>query len=561
MRFDVTRVLFAWIAVCVLGLAGCGGQGQSETGPRYPNLVEPKFLADGRIDPAVLADEQILHRSNGSEPQTLDPHTGEGVPSSHVLRELVEGLVTKAPDGAIVPGQAESWTISEDGRVYTFTLREGLQWSNGDPLTAEDWVYSYRRALDPATGSKYGFLLYPIANARQIVAGDVEVETLGVQALDPRTVEITLASSTPYFLQLLTHSMAMPVHRATIEAHGDNWARPETFVGNGPFTLSEWRVQQHIKVDKNPLYRDAENVILDTIYFYPIEDQSSDLARFRAGEVDWTYELPNNQYRWIKENMADQLVVSPYLGIYYYGFNLTKPPFKDNPALRKALSLAIDRETITDKIAQFGEQPAYAFVPPGVAGYETYQHPWAAMTREERLALARQLYEEAGYSAENPLKTEIRYNTSENHKRIAVAVQAMWKDNLGADVAIVNEEWKVFLQTRKTKDVTQVYRAGWIGDYDDANSFLELNRSTSGLNDSAYMSPEYDALLDRAAQELDPETRRQIMLEAEMLLLEDMPVAPIYSYVTKRLVAPYVGGWENNIQDYHYGRYMYILKH
>ena len=561
MRFDVLRSKIALIAVLGLTLAGCGGESQTESGPRYPDLVEPKFLADGRIDPSVLAEEQVFHRANGSEVQTLDPHKGEGVPSSHVLRELTEGLVTKAPNGEIIPGQAASWNLSEDGLVYTFALRDGLKWSNGDPLTAEDWVYSYRRALNPATGSKYGFILYPIKNARKIVAGEMEPEDLGVQALDPDTVEITLGAPTPYFLQLLTHAMAMPVHRGTIEANGENWARPGTFVGNGAFTLSEWRVQQHIRVDKNPNYRGAENVILDTVYFYPIEDQSTDLARFRAGEVDWTYELPNNQYRWIKENMVDELVVTPYLGIYYYGLNLTKPPYKDNLPLRKALALAIDRETITGKIAQFGEQPAYGFVPPGVAGYANYEHPWAKLTREERLELARAYYAEAGYSADNPLKTEIRYNTSENHKRIAVAVQAMWNKNLGAETTIVNEEWKVFLQTRKTKDVTRVFRAGWIGDYDDANSFLELNRSTSGLNDSAYNSPEYDALLDRASVELDLDERRKIMLEAEELLLNDLPVIPIYSYVTKRLVAPYVGGWEANIQDYHYGRYMYILDH
>ncbi len=555
------RRLAALGALLIAGLVACSGDDTGPAGPRFPDLAAPAYLADGRIDPAVLADRQVLHRGNGSQPQTLDPHLGEGVPSSHVIRDLFEGLVTKAPDGSIIPGQAESWTVSDDGTVYTFRLRDGLLWSNGEPLTAADFVYAFRRAVDPATGSKYGFILYPIRNAEAIVAGEQPVESLGAEAVDARTLVVTLNSPTTYFLGLLTHSMAMPVHRGTIERHGDGWARPGTLVSNGAFLLSELNVQQHIRVDRNPRYWNAASVILDTVYFHPIEDQSTELSRYRAGELDWTSTVPNNQFRWIKDNLADELVIAPYLGIYYFGFNLTRPPFENNEALRKALSLAIDRDIITGKITQFGELPAYRFVPPGIPSYPLPRHPWEQLSQDERLELARQYYREAGYSEDNPLEVEIRYNTSENHKRIAVAIQAMWRYNLGVKTTLINEEWKVFLQNRKQKLVTEVYRAGWIGDYADADTFLTMHLSSSGLNDSAYRNPTYDTLLARANREKDPEKRRLILLEAENMLLDDHPVMPIYSYVTKRMVAPYVRGWQDNVLDHHYSRSMYLLKH
>jgi oligopeptide transport system substrate-binding protein len=550
----------ALIALLAAVLVGCLSDDPAPVGPRFPDLVEPAYDAAGRILPDRLAEQQVLHRGNGTQPQTLDPHRVEGIPASRIVRDLFEGLVTLAPDGAIVPGQAESWTVSDDGRVYTFRLREGLVWSNGDPLDARDFVYGFRRALDPATGSRFGHLLYAIENAEAVVNGELPPERLAVQAPDPRTVEIRLIAPTPIFIRRVAHTMAMPVHRASVETHGDAWARPDTMVSNGAFVLSELKVQQHIRIDRNPRFRDAASVILDTVYFHPIEDQSTELSRFRAGELDWTEGVPNNQFRWIQQNMADELTVAPYLGIYYFGFNVTRPPFEDQPALRKALSLAIDRDIITGKITQFGERPAYAFVPPGIDSYPAYEHPWAALSQQQRLDLARRYYREAGYSEDQPLEVEIRYNTSENHKRVAVAIQAMWRYNLGVKATLVNEEWKVFLQNRNQKQVTEVFRAGWIGDA-DATSFLEILLGDSGMNDTGYASARFDELMGRAAVEIDATARRDLLRRAEVLMLEDHPVMPIYSYVSKRLVAPYVGGWQPNVVDTHSSRYLYILKH
>ncbi|MEC9406052.1 MAG: peptide ABC transporter substrate-binding protein [Pseudomonadota bacterium] len=508
-----------------------------------------------------LATEQVLRKGNGAEPQTLDPHKAEGVPSSNILRDLYEGLTGEAPNGDIIPGAAESWTISEDGTVYRFRLRESARWSNGDPVTAQDFVFGLRRSADPMTASKYAQILAPIQNAERVVSGELPVEELGVKALDELTVEIRLKAPTPYFLGLLNHSSTYPVHRPSIEAHGDKFSRPGNLVGNGAYVLSEWVVQSHIVLQRNPNYWDDANTTINTVYYYATEDQSSELKRYRAGELDYTYDVPVSQVAWIRDNLGDELEVSTYLGVYYFGFNVTKPPFKDNVKLRRALSMAIDRQVICDKIVKLGEQPAYGFVPPGITGYTSQVAEYADLDREARFEEARRLYREAGYSKENPLKVEIRYNTHENHKKVSLAVAAMWRAVLGVDYTLINEEWKVFLQTRKLKQDTEVFRAGWIGDYNDPYTFLELLHSKHGINDSGYNNPEYDALLAEIAVQTDMARRTQLMEQAERMLLADQPIMPIYYYVEKGLVKPYVDGFVPNIMDHHYTKNWRILAH
>lgn len=553
-----SAVLAVTAAFLVFSCSGEGPDGQAGRNNR-PQPVE-EILVDGRPDPSVLAEEQVFIRGNGEEPQTLDPHLAEGVPSSHILRDLFEGLTTEAPDGRIIPGAASRWNISRDGLTYTFYLRRDGAWSNQDALTAEDFVFSMRRSADPATASNYGNILYPIANAREVLAGVLPTDALGVTSLDRFTLQITLADPTPYFLNLLAHSSLYPVHRPSLEAHGNRFSRPGNLVSNGAFMLDEWAIRSHIDLVKNPHYHDAENVILERVRYLPIEDQSTELKTFRAGEMHWTYDVPNNQFNWLRENYPNELVVSPWLGSYFFGFNLLREPFVDSPQLRRALVLAVDREVLTEKVTQFGELPSFNLVPPGVTDYEPAIPDYAGWTQAEREEEARRLYAQAGYSIEQPLRVEIRYNTSENHKKVALAIASMWKQVLGAVATLVNEEWKVFLQNRDQQLVTQVFRAGWIGDYNDPYSFLSLFQTDHGLNDYGYSNSTVDVLLDEIAKERIPGRRRRMMQETERLILADDPILPVYTYVTRRLVDSRVRGWQDNVMDHHYSRYMYILK-
>lgn len=503
--------------------------------------------------------KQTLRRGNGPEVESLDPHKAESVSASTILRDLYEGLVEEAPDGVLIPGAAESWTISEDQKTYVFTLREDARWSNGDPVTADDFVAGFRRSADPKTGSHYSQMLAPIANAEAVIEGKLPPQQLSVEALDARSLRVTLKGPTPYFLGMLVHSSTYPVHRASLAAFGEQFSQPGKLVGNGAYKLVERVVQSHVRLERNPYYWDNANTAIDEIRYINTEDINSEFKRFRAGELDWTSQIPANQGDWIRANLKDSFHAHTYLGVYYYGFNISRPPFKDNPKLRRALTLAIDRDVITKKVLGSGEQPAESWVPPGVLGHRTAPAQWAGWTREQRLAEARRLYAEAGYSKERPAEVEIRYNTHDDHKKVATAIAAMWKQWLGVDTQLVNEEWKVYLQNRRLKAKTQVFRAGWIGDYNDANSFLEILQSTHGLNDTGYASAAFDELLAQASVEADPARREQMLHDAEQQLLDDLPVIPIYFYVTKRLVAPKVVGWKGNIMDHHPSRYLRIL--
>lgn len=515
------------------------------------------MLLSGTVLGASVHAEMVLRRGNGSEPQTIDPQLRQGNPAANILYDLFEGLVSETADGHIVPGLAEKWEVSEDGLTYTFHLRDA-NWSDGTPITAGDVVYGWQRGVDPATGSDYAFLLYPVKNAEVITSGEEkDLSKLGIKALDDKTLEVTLNTPTPYFLGLLTNSIAYPVPKKTVEKYGNAWTKPENIVSNGAFKMSKWVPQASMELVKSDNYWDKDTVKLDKVIYYPIEDQNAGLKRFRAGEIDWTYEIPLDQVKFIKENLADDLHVNNYLGVYYYGFNLTKPPFKDNLPLRKALSLAINRDNIVEKVTGIGEKPAYGFVVPGVLGSDPYQPVEASLTQAERLAEAKKLYKEAGYSKDKPLEVELLYNTSETHKKIAIVVAAMWKQALGVKVSLVNQEWKVYLQNRNEKN-TQAYRAGWIGDYNDANTFLELFQSNSGLNSPGFKSPEFDQLLKDAASEQDMDKRAQILKSAEKIFVDSYAVMPIYFYVSKHMISPKVKGYQPNVMDHAPSKYMWI---
>jgi oligopeptide transport system substrate-binding protein len=550
------------MALSFVLLASCRDQDGGFAPPREKRdqPVELVLLEDGRPHPAVLAEDQTVVRGNGEEPQTLDPHQAEGTPSANILRDLFEGLTTEAPDGDIIPGAAIRWNISRDAKTYTFYLRRDMLWSNGDPVTADDFVFSLRRAATPETASPSATMLLPIQNAREVLADELPVEDLGIALLDEYTLQITLTGPTPYFLGLLTHPVAYPVNRRNLEEFGDEFSRPGKLVSNGAYVLRDWQHRVSVELGKNPLYREAQNTIIERVIFLPIEDVSVEVTQFRSGALDWTNTVPNNQFDWLRRNYPDELVISPWMGSYFFGFNLEVEPFVQNPELRQALIFAIDRQIITDKVTRFGEQPSFALVPPGVEDYIPFVPEYADWTQEQRNEEARRLYELAGYSDENPLRIEIRYNTSENHKKIALAIASMWKQVLGVYASLVNEEFRVFLQNRQQKAITQVFRAGWISDYNDPYSFLELFRTGDGRNDYGYSNSIFDTVLDEVGTERIHARRARLMFEAERVLLTDFAIIPIYSYVTKRLVDQRLKGWQNNVMDHHLTRYMYKLK-
>ncbi|MBX6323100.1 MAG: peptide ABC transporter substrate-binding protein [Rhodospirillaceae bacterium] len=507
----------------------------------------------------TAAAEQVLHRGNGAEPETLDPHKSTGVTENNIENDLFEGLVAWSADGKVTPAIAESWDVSDDGKVYTFHLRDA-KWSNGDPLTAEDFVYSFRRAVDPATASDYAPILAPIVNASEAIAGKVKPDQIGVEAVDAKTLKITLNAPTPYLTGLLCHNIGMPVHRATVEKFGDQWTRPGNEVGDGAYVISEWVPQDHITLVKNPNYWDAANVKLDKVVYYPTEDIEEELKRYRAGELDITYEVPSGQVKWLLENMKDEFHNEPYLGTYYYVINLTKAPLGKDKRIREALSMAVDRETLVDKITQAGELPAYAWVPPNLEGYEQQQAAFKDWPMDKRIAEARKLLAEAGYGPDKPLKIELLYNTSENHKKIAVAIASMWKKALGVEVTLRNEEWKVYLDTRDKKNF-EIARAAWIGDFPDPVNFLDMFLSDAGQrNDAGYDNPKFDELMHQAAATADAAARMKLLEQAERLFIDDVAMIPIYHYTTHHMVKPKVKGWAFNILDIHRDKYLSLAE-
>jgi len=500
--------------------------------------------------------ETVLHRGNGAEPETLDHHKSTGVTEANIIYDLQEGLLVFSPNGEPAPGAAESWDISDDGKVYTFHLRADAKWSNGDDVTAEDFVYSLRRAVDPATASDYAPVLGPIMNAEAIIAGEMPTDQLGAEAVDAKTLKVSLKASTPYFLGLMVHHISWPVHKATVEKFGADWTKPGNMVSDGPYMLAEWVPQSKIVLKKNPYFHDAANVKIDTVIYYPTEDIGEEFKRFRAGELDMTYSVPTDQVKWAEKNMPNEYKNSPYFGTYYYVINLTREPLASNVNLRKALALSIDRDLLVNKITQGGEQPAYEWVPPGVPGYEQQPVDFASMTQKERNELAKKLYAEAGYSVDNPLKVQVLHNTSERHRKIAIAIASMWKKTLGVDMTLTNQEWKVYLDSRDKKDF-QVARAAWIGDYMDASNFLDLFVSSAGeRNDAGYNNAKFDELLNAASVNPDPAARQKQLEEAERIFLTDLPIIPIYHYRNLNMISTKVKGWVPNVMGFNLTRYL-----
>ena len=537
----VRRAAFA--ALALLAIGGCGGGERQEQGSE-----------------AVTArvDSSVLRRGNGPEPDSLDPQRARTDAAMNILRDLFEGLTAIGPDGEPVPAAAESWTVSDDGREYVFQLRDGLRWSNGDALLAEHYLAGMRRLVDPATASQYAQVLEPVVNAAAITRGEQPPSALGVEAEGPRQIRIRLEHPAPYILGLLAHPSTFPVHGPSLEAHGAEFTRPGNLVSNGAFVLEDWVIGSHVVARRNNHYRDDGQTRIERVHYVQVADAATEFRQYRAGELDVSYVVPPQQFAWIRENLGTELHVSPQLSVYYYGFNLSRPPFQDAPKLRRALSMVIDRGKLTTAVTGVGEAPAYGWVPPGTADYTPQRFDYADRPMAERIEEARRLYRESGYSAEKPLRVEIRYNTGEVHNRLAVAIAAMWKEALGAEVTLHAEEFRALLQSIQGRQDTQVFRSSWIGDYNDAYSFAQLLESDFGINLSGYSNPAYDALLGEARRQPDPQRRRELLEEAERLMLADHPVLPLYFYVNKHLVKPRVRGWSDNVMNVQYSKDLWL---
>ncbi|MEZ9187902.1 ABC transporter substrate-binding protein [Vibrio sp. 10N.286.52.F8] len=505
-----------------------------------------------------LAKVQELVRGNGTEVATLDPHKSQGVPESHVIRDLLEGLVNQDGDGNTIPGVAESWETT-DNKTFTFHLRKDAKWSNGDPVTANDFVYSFQRAVDPLTASPYAWYMEytKMANAKDIVAGKKDKSELGVKALDDYTLEVTLDTAVPYFVMMMGHTTVKPVHKATVEKFGDQWTKPENFVGNGAFVPNQWVVNERLELVRNENYWDNEHTVLNTVTFLPIENQVAEMNRFLSGELDFTYEVPNEHFRRLQKEYPEDVNIKGNLCTYYYQFNAQKAPF-DDVRVRKAMSYAMDRDIVTKAILGQGQKPAYFLTPEITAGFDPVTPEYGQLSQKERIAEAKRLLEDAGYTKSNPLEFNLLYNTSENHKKLAVAIASMWKKELGINAKLENQEWKSYLDSKDTGNF-DVARAGWCGDYNEASSFLTLMVSQNTTAGQHYKSADYDKIIDKALSSTSEEERTKLYIEAEKLLAKDMPIAPVYQYVTTRLVSPQLGGYpEGNAEDKIYSKDLYI---
>ncbi|MCG3760852.1 oligopeptide ABC transporter substrate-binding protein OppA [Vibrio cincinnatiensis] len=505
-----------------------------------------------------LAEKQEIVRGNGTEVATIDPHKSQGVPESHVIRDLLEGLVNQDADGNTIPGVAESWETT-DNQTYTFHLRADAKWSNGDPVTAQDFVYSWQRALDPATASPYAWYMEytKIKNAKEIVEGKKEKSELAVKALDDHTLVVELETAVPYFVMMTGHTTMKPVHQKTIEAYGDNWTKPEHFVGNGAYVVDRWVVNERLVLTRNEQYWDNAHTVINKVTFLPIENQVAQMNRFLAGEIDITYELPIEHFRRLKKEYPESISVVGNLCTYYYLFNTKKKPF-DDVRVRKAISYAIDRNIVTDAIMAQGEKPAYFLTPEITAGFHPEFPAYGKMSQKERDAEAARLLKEAGYGKGNPLKLSLLYNTSENHKKIAVALGSMWKKTLGLDVTLENQEWKTYLSS-KDQGNFEVARAGWCGDYNEASSFLTLMMSNNTTGGQHWGNTDYDAIIMKALTSISESERQEYYAQAEALIAKEMPIAPIYQYVKSRLLSPKVGGFpSNNPEEKIYSKDLYI---
>lgn len=505
-----------------------------------------------------LHETQELVRNNGSEPETLDAALATGVPANNVIREMFEGLCAADNNGKIVPGVAESWK-QVDPQTWVFKLRKTAKWSNGDAVTADDFIYSMRRFVDPATASKYAstygvFLL----NAKEIIEGKKPVTELGVKAVDPYTLEIKTPFPVSFLPEVVSNPQLAPLHKATIEKFGKDWTRPANMVNNGAFSLKDWQVNSKIILAKNPTYWDAKNVQLTKITYLSVEDGNADVKLYESGENDWVYQLPPGTYDKYKAQYPKEIRNTDMLGLRYYSLNNADPALKDI-RVRKALSMALDRDILAQRVTADGQTPAYGVIVKGTSGADVTVYDWAKWPADKRIAEAKKLLKEAALPAGTKLK--FSYNTSDYHKKMAIFAASEWKTKLGLDVELDAMEFKVLIKKRTDKDY-QIARNGWIADYNDATTWLTLVQCDSDQNYHNSCNRKASALIDEGNQQLDPAKRKVLLTQAAKMIMEDYPIIPLLQYTVPRLVKPYVGGYSTtNALDRYRGKDLYIVKH
>lgn len=503
-----------------------------------------------------LAEDQTFKYRMLDQFPSIDPQLIEETVGGHISRQLYEGLLTQNADGTLRPGVAEEWT-SEDNQTWTFKLRQDAKWSNGDPVTANDFVFAWRRAADPATASEYAWYveLSKIEKAASVIAGELAPEELGVRAIDDHTLEVTLSQPIPYFPQMAVHYTFMPTHQPTVETHGANWTNPENIVTNGAYILDEIAVNEYFRLVPNGEYWGAEDVIISEITGYVINDANQALTRFQAGEFDMMDDLPAGSYPRLEAETPDVAHSVPRLCSYYYTVNQSESGHEalQDPRVRTALSYAINRDVITDQVLQAGQAPAYSFTHWATAGFELPEIDYSTWTQEERMARAMELIVEAGYGPDNPIELNLIYNTSENHKQIATVISQMWRP-LGVTTVLNNFEWQSYLDIRGNQNF-DIARSAWCGDYNEASTFLDLLTSNNDNNDGKYNSQQVDLLMEKSLTEADPQP---IYTEVEQILARDMAILPIYHYTQNFVLDPSIRNWPmENVENNWYIRDIY----
>ncbi|WP_273818203.1 peptide ABC transporter substrate-binding protein [Providencia rettgeri] len=509
----------------------------------------------------VLAENQEVTRHLKDEPASLDPVKSVGLTEAQVMRDLFEGLVNQDDHGKPIPGVAQRWDTA-DNRIWTFTLRSDAHWSNGDPVTAQDFVYSWQRLVSPGTTSPFAWFaaLAGINNAQDIIDGKLPIEQLGVEAVDTHTLKITLNKPVPYFPSLTANFSLFPVHQKTVEKFGNDWIKAGNLVGNGAFVLSDRVVNEKIVLVPNKNYWDHQNTVITKVTFVPINQESHATNRYLAGDLDITESFPKQRYQKLLKDIPNEVFTPDQLGTYYYAFNTQRAP-TDDVRVRKALSMAIDRQLIANKVLGTGEKPANYFTPDVTDGFKPEKGLYNSYSQKELDQQAKVLLQQAGFGPNHPLELTLLYNSSENHQKIAIAIASMWKKKLGAEVKLVNQEWKTYIDSRNTGNF-DVIRASWIGDFNEPSTFLSLLTSQHSGNIPKFNNPIYDEVIASASIETNAQLRNRYYNNAEAIIAKEAPIAPIYQYTNARLIKPWLKGYPiNNPEDVAYSHSFYIIKH
>ena len=508
-----------------------------------------------------LAAKQELVKGGGDEPSSLDPQKLTDQIGSIRAQDLFEGLYNLGKGGKLIPGVAESYTTTDNNTVYTFKLRSEAKWSDGSPVTAEDFVFGFERAVDPATASSYAsYIAVPsIVNAQKIIDGQAKPNTLGVKALDDHTFQVTLEHPTPYFLSMTTFATMFPAPKKVIQKWGEDWTNPKHIISNGAYKFNEYIINERMVFVRNHDYWNDKKTIINKVTVLPIKNVSLEFRRYQAGDIDFTSSagIPPDRYKSLLKDIPDQVKISPLLSTTYYSFNSQKVPF-DDVRVRKALSYAIDRDTIAKYVLDTGEVPSYLLTPSGIQGINLPTPKYTTWTQKQRNKKAQELLKEAGFDKSHPLNFTLLHANTEIQQRVTVAIAAMWKKTLGVTATLEKQEWKTFIETRQLGNFEVAYDA-WGADYNEASTFLNMMVTDSPTNNANYSNANYDKLMADAATMNDP-TANYVKAE-QQLINTDMAVAPLFQGDVKRLVKPYVGGYSPNSQDINYTRDLYIIAH